>query len=494
MADTYTSSLRLQQPTIGGDAATWGGYLNTDLVLIDNAINGVATINLAGLSSYTLTVGNGVVDQARNLVYNFTGALSGNCTVTVPQSVKFGYAINGTTGGHSVILTTGTGGTTLTLPTAAWYQFFYCDSSNVLSPSIGFGYANFLNAVSIGGNLSVTGTTTLSGVTTAGTVNAGAVNATGSLSCGPWFVNNTNGDQHIPYLANPTLSANLNQPVTTTSSPSFADVNLVGLGYLKASFINQALLTSSTVQFSNIYLGYLGDYLSNRLNQSVVTSSQPNFYNVYLGFFGDYLSNIINQRVRTVDSVTFAGVTVNGAMNASGSVSGSSATINGNIGAQTITLSASFSGSTSGWQLTPTGTGAFSGGFNLSINAAQGVLGNTFIAASDRRVKRDIVPITHTDAFRFVRMVGAKEYDHDGSLSAGFIAQDAVQHGFQRMVILSKSDDPRVAEGDEFSPAGQRLNLNYDCATAYHHSAIAALLQMVEELQDEVAFLKAARR
>src|SRR6185437_17146909 len=111
MADTFTSTLRLQQPTVGADAATWGGYLNTDLVLIDNAINGVAAINIAGLATYSLTVANGAVDQARNLVYNFTGALSANCTVTLPPNAKFGYAINSTTGGHTVILTTGLGGT-----------------------------------------------------------------------------------------------------------------------------------------------------------------------------------------------------------------------------------------------------------------------------------------------------------------------------------------------------------------------------------------------
>ena len=311
MADTYTSTLRLQQPTIGGDAATWGGFLNTDLVLIDNAINGVATINIAGLSAYTLTVGNGTVDQARNQVYNFTGALSGNCTVTLPQSVKFGYAVNSTTGGHNVILTTGSGGSTLTLPTAAWYQFFYCDSSNVVSPSIGFGYANFLNSVSISGTLAVTGNVTLSGTLNGQAINGATVYGASSVNCGPsgWYVI-PNGDQHIPYL-NGNLSGFLNQPVTVGSSPTFADVGLAGVGFLKASFINQPVMTTSTPTFSNIYLSYLG-YISNFLNQAVTVNSTPNFNNVYFGYFGDYLSNVVNQRVRTVDSPSFANVTING--------------------------------------------------------------------------------------------------------------------------------------------------------------------------------------
>ena len=44
-------------------------------------------------------------------VYNFTGALTTDRTVTLPSCAKIGYAINNTTGGHNVILSAG--GTTL---------------------------------------------------------------------------------------------------------------------------------------------------------------------------------------------------------------------------------------------------------------------------------------------------------------------------------------------------------------------------------------------
>jgi hypothetical protein len=171
----------------------------------------------------------------------------------------------------------------------------------------------------------------------------------------------------------------------------------------------------------------------------------------------------------------------------------SSLTVGGGIGAATLSVSGGFSGSTSGWQLSPAGTGNFSGGFNLSISANLGVLGNTFIAASDERVKEDIEPIPPIEGLRFVREVGAKTYLHDGALSAGFVAQDVIRKGFQRMVIVSDSDDPRVAAGDDVSPAGRRLNLNYDNATAYQQAALGALLNMIEELQDEIAEMKAAR-
>jgi hypothetical protein len=311
MADTFTTTLRLQQPTVGADAATWGGYLNTDLVLIDNAINGVASINIAGLATYPLTVANGAVDQARNYVYNFTGALSANCTVTLPPSAKFGYAINSTTGGHRVILTTGSG-TALNLPTAAWYQFFYCDGTNVFSPSIGFAYANFLNDVTVNGQIAVVGNATVSGTFNGQAIYGTTVYGASSVNCGPggWYVV-PNGDQHIPYL-NGNLSSFLNQPVTSSASPVFADVGIGGLGFLKASFINQSVMSTANPTFNNVYLSYLGNYLSAYVNQVVTGGSQPNFFNLYFGYLGDYISNFINQRVRTVDAPSFANVTING--------------------------------------------------------------------------------------------------------------------------------------------------------------------------------------
>ena len=135
MADTYTTSLRLQQPTVGADSNTWGTILNTDWTLVDNAIAGLASVSLTGLTTYTLTANNGASDQARNAVYDFTGSLSAGCLVTLPAVSKLVWAIDATTGGQTVTLTTGLGGSTLTLPKSLW-TFVYCDGYNVFSPVI----------------------------------------------------------------------------------------------------------------------------------------------------------------------------------------------------------------------------------------------------------------------------------------------------------------------------------------------------------------------
>ena len=113
MADTYTLQLGFQQPQVNADAGVWGGYLNTDLQAIDDAIAGFVVINLTGLTSYTLTAvpgSEGVNYQQRYQVWVFTGALTGTCTVNIGAKQKVGYVYNQTTGGHSVILTTGVGG------------------------------------------------------------------------------------------------------------------------------------------------------------------------------------------------------------------------------------------------------------------------------------------------------------------------------------------------------------------------------------------------
>ena len=124
----FTSTIRLTQPAVGGDTGTWGGELNSDLQYIDNAVNISVTVNIAD-TNVTLVHDGSSSDQARYLRYNFTGALTADRTVTLPPNSKVGWASNNTTGGHNLILTTGSG-STLTLTTTGW-TLFQCDGTNV---------------------------------------------------------------------------------------------------------------------------------------------------------------------------------------------------------------------------------------------------------------------------------------------------------------------------------------------------------------------------
>jgi len=58
----------------------------------------------------------------------YTGALSGDCTITLPSALFVGYVQNATTGGHNIILTSGGGTTAVIAPGSAWYVY-ECDGA-----------------------------------------------------------------------------------------------------------------------------------------------------------------------------------------------------------------------------------------------------------------------------------------------------------------------------------------------------------------------------
>lgn len=127
MADPLTTTLRLTQPTVGGDSGLWGGLLNSDLSYIDQAANQTVTVSVADTND-TLTADGTSSDQARYLITKITGAWTADRTITLPGNAKVGWIVNGTTGGHNVILSAG--GTTLSVPPSSTMMFI-CDGTNV---------------------------------------------------------------------------------------------------------------------------------------------------------------------------------------------------------------------------------------------------------------------------------------------------------------------------------------------------------------------------
>jgi hypothetical protein len=80
--------------------------------------------------SYTLTS-----SEAANVVQKYTGTLTGNVTVNLPQTVQVYYITNQTDGGagpYQITFTTGVGGGTATVP-AGQQVILLCDSVNLLN-------------------------------------------------------------------------------------------------------------------------------------------------------------------------------------------------------------------------------------------------------------------------------------------------------------------------------------------------------------------------
>ena len=110
MASTYSTSLRIQLIGNGEQAGVWGTTTNTNLgTLIEQAITGVQSISIAGLTTYNLSALNGISDQSRNAVLIFTGALSAACNVIAPSANKTYVVYNNTTGGFAVNMKTASG-------------------------------------------------------------------------------------------------------------------------------------------------------------------------------------------------------------------------------------------------------------------------------------------------------------------------------------------------------------------------------------------------
>jgi hypothetical protein len=80
--------------------------------------------------TYTLTP-----SEAANVIQKYTGALSGNVTVTLPQTIQIYYITNQTTGAYTITFQTGiAGGATAVIPTGQ-QVILLCDSVNLYNAS-----------------------------------------------------------------------------------------------------------------------------------------------------------------------------------------------------------------------------------------------------------------------------------------------------------------------------------------------------------------------
>ena len=115
MASTYSSDLKLELMATGENSGTWGTKTNTNLELVQQAIAGFQSINVAS-SNVTLVMSNASISNARNMVLKFTGTLAGNRTVNLPDGIEKFYILqDATTHGANSLTFKTTSGTGFTL-------------------------------------------------------------------------------------------------------------------------------------------------------------------------------------------------------------------------------------------------------------------------------------------------------------------------------------------------------------------------------------------
>ena len=120
MASSYTP-LGIEKMATGENAGTWGTKTNANLDLAELLLGGFKSLSIAGGADTTaLTIADGALTgtgQARMI--EFTGSISGNQVVTIPNDVETFYFLrNSTSGSYTVQFKYATGsGDTFTFAT-----------------------------------------------------------------------------------------------------------------------------------------------------------------------------------------------------------------------------------------------------------------------------------------------------------------------------------------------------------------------------------------
>lgn len=140
MPSTYTSNTGIEKPAQGEQSGSWGITVNTNMDIIDRAINGVVTLTLTGTTS-TLTTNDGSTSDGQFKILVLTGTLLAAHTITIDpaDAQKIYYVKNETT--QDVIFTQGTGVADATV-SADTFSIVYADGSDEvqnLSNNLGLG-------------------------------------------------------------------------------------------------------------------------------------------------------------------------------------------------------------------------------------------------------------------------------------------------------------------------------------------------------------------
>jgi len=271
MTTAYTSLLGLALPVTGELSGTWGDTVNNSITsLIDSAVAG--TTNVSTDADVTLTTTTGAANTAREAILLFSGARTALRTVTAPAQSKVYTVINATTGGYSVKLV-GVGPTTGVTIVAGESAVCAWNGSDFVKVSNTGGTASFTN-------VTVTGTTTLSGLTASTALaldaskNVVSVTNTGSgnnvLATSPTLVTPALGTPASGVATNLTglpLSTGVTGTLATTNGGTgLTSFTANGVVYASSS---SALATGSALWFdgTNFGVGTGGNTLN---QQSVV--------------------------------------------------------------------------------------------------------------------------------------------------------------------------------------------------------------------------------
>lgn len=134
MSSTYTD-LGIELMVTGANDGTWGTKTNTNLEII-NQLQGYVNKSIAGGAQTTALLiadGSTTSSDARNLIIELSGIITGNQIVTVPDSIEKSYiVVNSTSGAHTVQFKTASGTGFTFGATEKTTAILYSDGTNIV--------------------------------------------------------------------------------------------------------------------------------------------------------------------------------------------------------------------------------------------------------------------------------------------------------------------------------------------------------------------------
>ena len=218
MASSTSNDLKLELITTGEKSGTWGTITNTNLQILEQAASGILVL---GVSSGTvaLSLANHATANGKNFYYKLTGTLSGNVTITMPDSAERVFVVEDATARSSsnyTITIKTVSGTGITLP-AGSITLLFSDGTNITGKLQTKGYYTVPGAYTAVNNDQLLIDTSGAGISSSVTVTLPASPAIGNevtfIDSGNNFSSNNltiarNGSNILGAASNLVVSAN----------------------------------------------------------------------------------------------------------------------------------------------------------------------------------------------------------------------------------------------------------------------------------------------
>lgn len=204
-------------------------------------------------------------------------------------------------------------------------------------------------------------------------------------------------------------------------------------------------------------------------------------------------SIVVGQSSTFQENLTVNGAVTTTQINATGGGSAVIQALNGQSQFGTIQVTSSNLVAVTGWALTPTGTGSVSNNFNVGLVVGSGILAGNVFAASDERLKDDVLTVTPGDGKAFVLAAKPYTFTMNGEPGAGFLAQDQARAGYGQYVNTTPNDalEEKIDDDGFKSEKGLQLSLNYNNYLAYLVASNQGLYAENDQLRRQMSAMEA---